>query len=257
MNLIINGINGRMGRVVLETVLADGHNVIAGFDKVKADENNKPLNSAGAEIPVYENHFDCTEKADVIIDFSHFTAIPTLIEYSLKTKTPIVVATTALEEKEEKILQDASNTIPVFHSSNMSLGINILAKMSQIAVPALEDKFNIEIIEKHHNLKADSPSGTAILLADAINDVVDTKKDYIYGRHSKKDECKITDLGIHAIRGGTLPGEHSILFMGPDEIIEIKHTAFSRSVFAQGAVKAAEYLCGKAPGYYTMNDLIG
>lgn len=257
MNIIINGINGRMGRVVLETVSKDGNTVVAGFDRAPTPENNIPLDKDGNEVPVFESPEGFTGKADVIIDFSHYSAIPAITEYAVKTKTPIVVATTALEDAEEKILADASKTIPVFHSANMSLGINVLAKMAQVGAAPLEEKYNIDIIEKHHNQKADSPSGTALLLANAMNEALSTKKDYIYGRHSKKDECKITDMGIHAVRGGTLPGQHTIIFMGPDETIEITHTAYSRSVFAEGAVKAAEFIKDLPAGYYNMNDLIG
>ena len=257
MNIIINGINGRMGRIVLETVSADGNTVVAGFDKAPTPENNKPMDNDGNEVPVFTNPSDYLGKADVIIDFSHYSAIPGIIEYATVTKTPIVVATTALEDTEEKLLTEASKEIPVFHSANMSLGINVMAKMSQAAAPALKEKFNVDIIEKHHNQKADSPSGTALLLANALNEVFETKKDYIYGRHSKSDECKISDMGIHAVRGGTLPGQHTIIFMGPEETIEITHTAYSRSVFAQGAAKAAVFIKNLPAGYYTMNDLIG
>lgn len=256
MNIIINGINGRMGRVVLETVSADGNTVVAGFDKAPTPENNIPFDKDGKEIPVYASPADFAGKADVIIDFSHYSAIPAIVDYALNTKTPIVVATTALEDAEEQLLEDASKTIPVFHSSNMSLGINVMAKMLQVAAPALEEKFNVDIIEKHHNQKADSPSGTALLLANAMNESFATEKDYIYGRHSKKDECKISDMGIHAVRGGTMPGQHTIIFMGPDETIEITHTAYSRNIFAQGAAKAAAFIKELPAGYYTMNDLI-
>jgi 4-hydroxy-tetrahydrodipicolinate reductase len=138
----------------------------------------------------------------------------------------------------------------------MSLGVNLISHMAKIAAAALESDFNIEIIEKHHNKKLDSPSGTALMIAEEINDALSVKKDFVFGRHGKEDECKITDLGIHAIRGGSVPGEHSVLFLGPDEVIEIKHTVFSRNVFALGAVKAARFLAGKAPGLYGMNDLI-
>jgi 4-hydroxy-tetrahydrodipicolinate reductase len=138
----------------------------------------------------------------------------------------------------------------------MSLGIGVVKKMAQLAVPALEKDFNVEIVEAHHKMKKDSPSGTALALAEAINEVCAVKKDYVYGRHGTSDEVKLTDLGIHAVRGGTMPGRHTILFAGPDETIEITHTAYSRNIFALGALKAAAYLTDKAPGFYTMDDLI-
>ncbi len=171
-------------------------------------------------------------------------------------KLPVVVCTTALTPEHIAGLEAASKEIPVFRSANMSLGINLLAKAIKAITPALEDSFNVEIVEKHHNQKKDSPSGTAILLADAVNDSCETKKDYLYGRHGVTDECKITDLGIHAIRGGTIPGEHIVIYAGPDEIIELKHTALSRNIFASGALKAASWLVNQAPGMYDMNDML-
>lgn len=205
---------------------------------------------------LYMSALDCEVKADVVIDFSYHEAVPELIEFCVKSKTPVVVATTALSDAEEEIVRKASEVIPVFRSANMSLGINVLSKMIKAATPVLEDTFNVEIIEKHHNKKLDSPSGTALLLADSINEVISQKKDYIYGRHGKKDECKITDLGIHAVRGGTIPGEHTVIFAGPDEVIEVKHTAYSKEVFARGAIKAAQYIASKTKGLYSMEDII-
>jgi 4-hydroxy-tetrahydrodipicolinate reductase len=179
-----------------------------------------------------------------------------LLDFAVTKSMPVVVATTALDEDALDSLRKAAGTIAVFRSSNMSLGVNVISKMSQMAVPALEGDYNIEIIEKHHNKKVDSPSGTALMIADAINEKCALKKDYIYGRHGKNDEVKITDLGIHAVRGGTLPGQHSVLFAGPDETIEITHTVYSRKVFAIGALKAAHFILGKAPGLYSMDNLI-
>jgi 4-hydroxy-tetrahydrodipicolinate reductase len=138
----------------------------------------------------------------------------------------------------------------------MSLGIAVVKKMAQLAVPPLESDFNIEIVETHHSMKKDSPSGTAIMLADAIDEKCRINKDYVYGRHGRSDEVRLTDLGIHAVRGGTMPGRHTILFAGPDETIEITHTAYSRDIFARGAIKAASFIINKAPGLYTMDDLV-
>jgi 4-hydroxy-tetrahydrodipicolinate reductase len=249
LKIIINGVSGRMGIALRAAIEAEEDmQIIAGFDKRFGD--------APLPFKFYTDPADCEHGADVLIDFSHFTAIPALLEYCLRTKTPAVIATTALGEAESAFALDASARIPVFRSANMSLGVNVILHAARLAAPALEADFNIEIIEKHHNKKKDSPSGTALMLAEAINGVLAVKKDFVFGRHGADDECRLTDLGIHAVRGGALPGEHSILFLGPDEVIEIKHTAFSRNVFALGAVKAARFLAGKAPGLYSMDDLI-
>lgn len=248
IDVILHGANGRMGKVLQEMIAADPQlQVVAGIDKF-IDETS-PL-------PQYASPSDCRTKADVIIDFSNHGAVPALLDYCVASKTPVIVATTALTEDCRAQMREAAKTIPLFFSANMSLGINVLMKALKAITPVLEESFNIEIIEKHHNQKLDSPSGTAILLADTINDACEVKKDYIFGRHGKEDECKLTDLGIHAVRGGTIPGEHTVLYAGPDELIELKHTALSRTIFASGAVKAAKFLAGKAPGLYTMEDLV-
>lgn len=249
MKVIISGSSGKMGNVLrAELENEKDIEIMAGFDG-KIGDNPLPFKQ-------YMDLSDAPGGADVVIDFSHFSALPSLIEYCLRTKTPVVVATTALEKKEKDLLIEASKEIPIFKSANMSLGINIIKNMSVSAIPSLEKDYNVEIIEKHHNQKVDSPSGTALLLADAINDACKTKKDYLYGRKGKADECRITDLGIHAVRGGTIPGQHTVMFAGPDEVIEITHTAYSKKVFAQGAIKAARYLKDKEPGFYDMDDLI-
>jgi 4-hydroxy-tetrahydrodipicolinate reductase len=249
LKIILNGVNGKMGnalRTVIET--EPELEIIAGFDTKFGD--------APLPFKFYTDPKDCAHGADVLIDFSHFTALPALLEYCLRTRTPAVVATTALGDAERARIESASAQIPVFWSANMSLGVNVVLRAAQLAAPVLESDFNIEIIEKHHNKKADSPSGTALMIAEAINDALAIRKDFVFGRHGKEDACKITELGIHAVRGGALPGEHSVLFLGPDEVIEIKHTVFSRRVFALGAVKAARFLAGKPPGIYGMDDLI-
>ena len=249
MDVIISGSSGTMGTVLRQELDKEQDiQIIAGYD-ARIGENPLPFKQ-------YMDLSDAPGGADVLIDFSHFTAIPMLMEYCVRTKTPVVVATTALEKKEKDLLIDAAASIPVFKSSNMSLGINIIKKMCQYTVPSMENDYNIEIIEKHHSMKADSPSGTAVLLADAISSVCKNKKNYVYGRHGKKDVNKISDIGIHAVRGGTIPGQHTVVFAGPDEVIEITHTSYSKKVFAQGAIKAARYIKDKEPGYYDMDDLI-
>jgi 4-hydroxy-tetrahydrodipicolinate reductase len=256
MRVLINGINGRMGRTLIEVFEEESDTqVVAGIDQTES--NLDPVTFNNTILPIFNSPGDVTVDADVIIDFSNYEAVVPLLDFASKKGIPTVICTTALGARERDALRDAAKVIPVFNSSNMSLGINVVAKMSQLAVPSMESDFNIEIIEKHHNKKVDSPSGTAILLADAINEKCAQKKDYIYGRHSKNDECKITDMGIHAIRGGTLPGQHTVLFLGPDETIEITHTVYSRKIFALGAAKAAHFIEGKSTGMYSMDDLIG
>ena len=247
LNIILNGCNGRMGRV-LTRIIAEGNDmqVAAGIDatgEVKSD------------YPVFKSTDECDIKADVIIDFSHYTAVPNLLRYAASVKTPIVVATTALDDECFAALEKASEEIPVFRSANMSIGINALAKAITAITPVLEEKFNVEIIEKHHIAKLDSPSGTAILLADKVSDACKEKKHYIYGRHGKDDKFKMTDLGIHAVRGGTIPGEHIVIYAGPDEVIELKHTAYSRDIFANGAIAAARFIIRQKNGLYSMDDM--
>lgn len=248
LKIILHGCNGKMGKV-LQTMISSSSDacVIAGIDqKIEEDSNFKQ----------FMNPMDCDEQGDVMIDFSHHTAVPALLEYCVLTKTPVVVCTTALGEEELLQIQRASEQIPVFRSANMSLGINVMMKMMKEIIPILEDGFFMEIIEKHHAKKADSPSGTALMLADAINEACANKKDYLYGRHSTSDQCDKKELGIHAVRGGTIPGEHSILFAGDDELIEITHTALSKNIFANGALKAARFLSLQKKGLYSMKDLL-
>ncbi len=249
-NIILHGACGRMGQTIASVVAENpGLNIVAGVDSVG-------VIPGGFAFPVYRSLGECKEDADVIIDFSHHTAVPGVVAYGLERGIPVLIATTGLSPEEYSTITEASKTLPVFHSSNFSLGINCLAKAMAGIVPSLEGDFHIEIVEKHHALKKDSPSGTALLLADSINKACKDKKEYIYGRHSKNDLCGKEQMGIHAVRGGTIPGEHSIIFAGPDEVIEITHTAYSRAIFARGAVKAAEYLAGKPVGLYSMQDLI-
>lgn len=246
--IILHGSNGRMGQVLQQMISqTDDLTVVAGVDQ-------HPTTSA--PFPEYARIAAVQEAADVVIDFSHYSAVPALVDYCLAKKLPVVVATTGLDDVAQKALHQAAEKIPVFFSANMSLGINLLAEAIKTISGALEADFNMEIIEKHHNQKKDAPSGTALLLADAVNESLVTKKDYIYGRHGADLENKITDLGIHAVRGGTIPGEHTVLYAGPDEVIELKHTAYSRNIFANGALKAAVYLSKQPAGLYNMTNLI-
>ncbi|MDR1042697.1 MAG: 4-hydroxy-tetrahydrodipicolinate reductase [Clostridiales Family XIII bacterium] len=255
MNIIVSGILGRMGRTVCDAAAdAPDMHVVGGVDA--AADSPKTIKVGGGDVPVFGDWNAVDVEADAIIDFSHYTAVPALLRYAVAQSLPVVVCTTGLGEAERDAMRDAARSAPVFNSSNMSLGIGVVKNMARLAVPALERDFNVEITEAHHKMKKESPSGTAIMLADAINETCATHKDYVYGRHGKSDEVKISDLGIHAIRGGTIPGKHTILFAGPGETIEITHTAYTRDIFALGAIKAARYIADKQPGLYTMDDLI-
>ena len=248
IRVILHGYKGRMGKVLVEMISeANDMQVVAGIDH-NADNN--------VDFPTFKSLQECNIACDVIIDFSNHQAIPSLLNFSSINKVPTIVATTALTEKELNLLYEHSKSIPIFYSANMSIGINAIANCLKLITPVLEDSFNIEIIEKHHNQKKDSPSGTALLLANAINGECKTKKEYIYGRHGNDDECSINHLGIHALRGGTIPGEHTIIYAGNDEIIEIKHTALSRNIFANGAINAARFIVQQNAGLYDMNNLL-
>jgi len=253
--IIISGIGGQMGSalqsVIRETLDFQDFEVVAGFDVDDGETEGIPVFSRPDEAA------ETAPRADVVIDFSNYAFVGGVMRYIGATNTPAVIATTALEELDIKLMHEVAKQTPIFHSANMSLGVNLVAKMARIAAPAVEDRFNIEIIEAHHNRKKDSPSGTAILLADAINDSLRERKEYVFGRYGREDEPSISEIGIHAVRGGTIPGQHKIMFAGPDEVIEISHMVYSRKVFAIGALKAAAFILGKEPGLYDMNDLLG
>ncbi|MCI7205247.1 MAG: 4-hydroxy-tetrahydrodipicolinate reductase, partial [Clostridium sp.] len=202
----------------------------------------------------YHKMSEVEELADVIIDFSHHSTIDDTLSYAIKTKTPIVIATTGFNEEELEKIKKASNIIPIFHSSNMSLGVNVLVKLVKEAAKSLNG-FDIEIIEKHHNKKLDAPSGTAVMIANGVKEVL-PDSEYIYGRHGRSDKRSSNEIGIHAIRGGTIVGEHTTIFAGHDEVVEIKHSAQSKDIFAKGAIAAAKFLVKQEAGYYNMNNML-
>lgn len=246
--LIITGANGKMGRVIRDIVSKrDDCEIVAGVD----------LNTESDGLfPIYPAISQVTEKADAIIDFSNPVLLDDLISYSKKTGTPLVIATTGYNDEQKKKIADASDQIPVFFTYNMSMGINLLANLAKKAVEILGDEFDIEIVEKHHNQKIDAPSGTALMLADAICEEIDKPMKYEYDRHSKREKRTKNEIGLHAIRGGTIVGEHDIIFAGRDEIITLSHSARSKEIFAVGAVNAAVYMAGKPAGLYDMKELI-
>lgn len=247
INVLLSGCNGAMGDVLQEVINDEAQmQVVAGFDRV---ENKKP------NFPVYTNPKDCREKVDVIIDFSHYSAFEGILDYALTNKIPLVMATTGLTEENEASLVEASKTIPIFRTANMSVGVNVLLGIVAEAAKQLEG-FDIEIIEKHHNKKVDSPSGTALMLANEINNALDNSLEFTYGREGKSTKRQSNELGIHAIRGGTIAGDHTIIYAGEDEVIEIKHSASSKKVFAKGAVRAAKYIADKKTGFYDMRKVL-
>jgi 4-hydroxy-tetrahydrodipicolinate reductase len=248
IKVLLSGCNGRMGQAITR-IAKENENVdiVCGVD----------LNTAiKQDYPVYKTIGDFDGKVDVVIDFTNPNSLYGLIEYSLKTKTPLVVATTGLLVEQTEKIKNASKSVPIFYSANMSLGINLLIDLVQKAAKVLEGSFDIEIIEKHHNQKLDAPSGTALAIADAISEVIKNPCEYVYDRHSVRKKRSKNEIGILAMRGGTIVGDHSVIFAGLDEIIEINHIAQSREVFAVGAVKAAEFLIKQGPGLYNMKDLV-
>ena len=245
LRVIISGYSGSMGKVLTKCVNEDSElEIVCG---VSRDEIDVPFKT-------YNKMSEVEENADVIIDFSHHSTIDDVLGYATKTKTPLVIATTGFNEDELNRIEDASKIIPIFHSSNMSLGVNVLVKLVKEAAKTLNG-FDIEIIEKHHNKKLDSPSGTAVMIANGVKEVL-PDSEFIYGRHGRSDKRNTTEVGIHAIRGGTIVGEHTTIFAGHDEIVEIKHTAQSKDIFAQGSIAAAKFLVKQEPGYYNMNDML-
>ena len=245
--IVICGANGKMGHVIRNIVAADKDcEIVAGIDK----------NTEAADFPVYSDFNSIKEEADVIIDFSNPALLDSLLKYSTDKKIPVVIATTGFDDEQKKQIENASKKCGVFFTYNMSLGINLLATLAKKAVNVLGDGFDIEIIEQHHNQKIDAPSGTALMLADAINEEMDQPMKYEYDRHCKREKRSKNEIGIHSVRGGTIVGEHEIIFAGRDEIITLSHSARSKEIFAVGAVNAAKHMVGKDTGLYSMKDII-
>lgn len=252
IRIAINGCNGKMGRVVAEIVatgFSDKAKVVFGIDNANNTELSFPVYAGAENIPE-------DAKADVIIDFSNPSALKGLLDYCLKTNTPAVIATTGLSEEDNDMMRSASENIPLFWSANMSLGICLLKELAKKAASFLGEQYDIEIVEKHHNRKLDAPSGTALAIADAINESQEDKFIYEYDRHSKRAKRRPNEIGIAAVRGGNIVGDHEVIFAGQNEVIEITHKAMSRSLFADGAVKAAFFIMDKQAGFYNMDDLL-
>ncbi len=248
INIALVGANGKMGQVISRLLSeSEDARIVCGIDINTTMKN---------DFPVYTNLNDSRESFSVIIDFSHPSSLEGTLSYALSHKKAVVIATTGLSSAQMDDIKKASDEIPVFFSANMSLGINLLIDLVKKAATVLQDSFDIEIIEKHHNQKIDAPSGTALAIADAINDTCDNSNEYVYDRHSTRKKRSKNEIGIHSLRGGTIVGEHSVIYAGNDEFIEIKHTATSKEIFAVGAIKAAKFIADKTPGFYGMNDII-
>ena len=251
INILLSGCLGRMGANIIKCAQDDERvNIVAGVDK------NDPPEDFG--FPVYKSFSEIRPdtKFDVIIDFSNPSTLTSLLDIATKRKTPAVIATTGLSDDQKELLKSASQSIAVFSSANMSIGISLITELSKTAAKVLGPAFDIEILEAHHAGKLDAPSGTALMIADGVSSVLDESPEYIYDRHNRREKRPKNEIGIHSIRGGTIVGEHEVIFAGHDEMIYIKHTALSREIFAVGAINAAVYLTTKEPGLYSMTDMI-
>lgn len=247
--VIMYGCNGFMGHVICDLIKAmNDVEVVAGIDIAPNDSY---------DFPVYTSTADCDVEADAIIDFSAAPAVDAALDFAVDRQIPLVECTTGLSEKQTAYLKACSEKVAVLRSANMSLGVNTLLKMIKTAAAILGDAgFDIDIVEKHHRRKVDAPSGTALALADAVNEGCGGRYSYVYDRSGRRQQRPVDEIGISAVRGGTIVGEHEVIFAGTDEVIEFKHTAYSRAVFGKGAIEAARYLAGKPAGLYDMSDVI-
>ncbi len=248
-NIILRGCNGKMGNVITQMVSEDENAIIvAGIDLTLNKES---------KYPIFYSFKQCNVDADVIIDFSSPVNVREMIDFAIERGIGIVLCTTGFSKEDQLLIEEASKSIPILRSANMSLGINLILKLVKEATEVLADSgFDIEIVEKHHNKKVDAPSGTALALADAINEALANPYEYVYDRTNIRAPREKREIGISAVRGGTIVGEHEIIFAGSDEVIEIKHTAYSKAIFAKGAIQAAKFLPGKAAGIYSMNNVV-
>ena len=246
MKVILCGACGRMGRNVAQLCSERGVTVTAGVDVAPA-----PM-----PFPVYPDFSDIREEADVVIDFSPASSVRERLDFCKARKIGIVIAGTAFSDEDEALIRAAADVIPVFQTGNLSVGVNLLQMLVKKAAEVLGDGFDAEIVERHHNMKKDAPSGTALMLAKSVNEGFGGTKENVYGRHGLVGARKKSEIGIHAVRGGTIVGEHEVMFAGQDEIVTISHSARSRMVFAEGALRAAEWLTSQPAGKYDMNDLL-
>ena len=246
MKVILCGACGRMGRNVAQLCSERGVTVTAGVDVAPA-----PM-----PFPVYPDFSDIREEADVVIDFSPASSVRERLDFCKARNIGIVIAGTAFSDEDEALIRAAADVIPVFQTGNLSVGVNLLQMLVKKAAEVLGDGFDAEIVERHHNMKKDAPSGTALMLAKSVNEGFGGSKENVYGRHGLVGARKKSEIGIHAVRGGTIVGEHEVMFAGQDEIVTLSHSARSRMVFAEGALRAAEWLTSQPAGKYDMNDLL-
>jgi 4-hydroxy-tetrahydrodipicolinate reductase len=248
MRLLINGICGQMGKALVDAVKQDpDYEIVGGVD---------PNSTSSFPFPVYSSCKEVTVEADAVIDFSVPKATEQILNFAIEHKLPLVICTTALPDSLLGDIREASKTIPIFRSGNMSLGINVMRALLMQAKTLLGDAFDVEIVETHHNRKIDAPSGTALMLADAICEADNKRHPYVLGRSEKDRRRERGEIGFHSVRGGTVVGEHEVRFLGPDEELSVLHRAYSKRIFANGALKAASYLLKKQNGLYSMEDLV-
>lgn len=250
INVIMVGCNGKMGQVISDIVKNDeAATMVAGVD-IYDDGHN--------DYPVYKKIYEVQENADVIIDFSNPASLDDILEYAVRNQVPAVMCSTGYSAEEIEKINEASKKVAILRSGNMSLGINTMVKVMKAVTKVLaEAGFDVEIVERHHNQKIDAPSGTAIMLADAVNAEVNNEYEYVYDRSQVREKRSKKEIGISAVRGGSIVGEHEIIFAGRDEVLEFKHTAYSKAIFGKGAVQAAKFLKGQKAGMYSMKDVLG
>ena len=249
VKMIMHGCNGRMGKMIADIVASDPDiEIVAGVDLNTAETGG---------FPVVDDITKVTQAADAVVDFGNAAAVDHVIDWCVEKKIPLVECTTGLSDETLAKIKDAASSIAMFKSANMSLGINIIQKiLRENASKLAEAGFDIEIVEKHHKTKLDSPSGTALALADSVNEGLAQKKDYVFDRSQRRMVRPATEIGISAVRGGTIVGDHDVIFAGQDEVITFSHSAYSRAVFAKGAVEAAKYVAGKPAGAYDMSNVL-
>ena len=249
VRIIMHGCNGRMGQMITGLVAEDSEaTIVAGID-ITGDQKN--------DYPVFTSLNDCNVEADVVIDFGAAAAVDGVLDWCVSNNVPCVECTTGLSDEQVKHLEDCSKKVAILKSANMSLGINVLMKLVAEATKVFADAgYDIEIVEKHHRMKLDAPSGTALALADSINEAKNNEYNYVYDRSQVRQKRDSKEIGISAVRGGTIVGDHDVIFAGQDEVITFSHQAYSRAIFGKGAVTAAKFLKGKGAGHYTMSDVI-
>ncbi len=249
VNILLAGALGKMGRVVSQYVSErEDCQIAAGIDIAESAE--------GLPFPLYRSIGECSLEGDVVVDFSHPSLLGEILRFARERRVPAVICTTGLSPEQMAEIRESAKEVPIFFSANMSLGINLLSALAKKAVQVLGGQFDIEIVERHHNQKVDAPSGTALMLADAINETAGGRYEYVYDRHSTRQKRGKEELGLHSVRGGTIVGEHEVIFAGRDEVLTLSHSAASKEVFAVGAVNAAVFLAGQNPGLYDMASLL-